>query len=804
MPGASFFRTLRGKLFAAVLLSSFVAVALTCAGLFAYDLHDYRAGIMNGLQIQAQIIGSATTAALQFDDPSVAEQNLGFLRARSTIRTAAIYTRAGTLFARYVRPGVDAAELPPHPEAPGSAVSGDRARVFRAVTAPGDGVIGSVYLEADLELGERIWSYLAIAVAVMVSALIVSLLLSAWFQARITRPIIEMSDLAHEVVETRDYRLRAHAATNDEVGTLASAFNGMLSEIEARTAAIETSAEEIGRLNKDLEQRVARRTAQLEDSNRMLEAANAAKSSFLSTVSHEIRTPMNGVLGMLELLSLSQLDPQQRTTLEVVRDSGRSLMRIIDDILDFSKIEAGKLEIRVEAASVAQILESVRSVYSGNASSKGLAFASKLDPRISPALLVDPLRLQQILNNFVSNAIKFTSRGFVEIGAELVERRDGEDVVRFSVADTGIGIPAEAQARLFQPFSQVAGANAHFFGGTGLGLSIAQRLARLMDGSVALESEPGRGTTVSVILPMKVAAPDALRRSADGGNGSAHRRPFEHQAVPSVEQAMHDGRLVLVVDDHPINRTVLSRQVGVLGYASESAENGRQALELWQSRRYGLILTDCNMPEMNGYELARTIRVREIREGRPRTVIIACTANALRGEAENCFAAGMDDYVAKPADLIQLHSKLELWLPADPAAPQAATAARGRAANAPPLDGRALREISGDDPEVQRELMTQYRCADDEDAARLFEAINSRDMPAVVLAAHRIRGASSAIGANALVAAAADIESAAQSGDVEGVLAGRDVLQRERARVAAYLVLAFAATAEPLDESPPG
>jgi signal transduction histidine kinase/CheY-like chemotaxis protein len=796
-PGASPFRTLRGKLFVAVLLSSFVALALACAGLFAYDVHDYRAGIVNGLQIQAQLIGSSTAAALQFDDPSVAEQNLGFLQARGTIRSAAIYTHAGTLFARYVRPGVDGSAVPSHPEPPGAAISGDRARVFRAIATPGGENIGTVYLEADLELANRIWSYLAIAAAVMVSALLVSLLLSAWFQARITRPIIEMSDLAHQVVETRDYRLRARAVTNDEVGTLASAFNGMLSEIQSRTAAIEASAAEIGRLNEVLERRVGERTAQLEESNRMLEAANAAKSNFLSTVSHEIRTPMNGVLGMLELLSLSQLDGQQRTTLEVVRESGRSLMRIIDDILDFSKIEAGKLEVRMETASVTQILESVRSIYSGNASSKGLAFASKVDPRISPAVVVDPLRLQQILNNFVSNAIKFTSRGSVDITAELVERRDGEDLVRFSVSDTGIGIPAEAQTRLFQPFSQVAGAGAHFFGGTGLGLSIAQRLARLMGGSVALESEPGRGTMVSVILPMKVAAPETLRRSANGAP-APHPGQFSRPPAPSVEQAMRDGRLVLVVDDHPINRTVLSRQVGVLGYASESAEDGRQALGLWESRRYGLILTDCNMPEMSGYELARTIRGREVREGRARTVIIACTANALRGEAENCFAAGMDDYVSKPVDLIQLHAKLELWLP-DPAAPRAATEEGGPAANAPPLDERALREISGDDPALRRELMTQFRSADDEDAARLFEAINARDMEGVVQAAHRIRGAGSAVGAHALVAAATSMESAARSGDVDGVLAGRDVLQRERARLAAYLALAFAATAEPDD-----
>src|SRR6202049_1584287 len=195
----------------------------------------------------------------------------------------------------------------------------------------------------------------------------------------------------------------------------------------------------------------------LHDAKEAAEAGNRTKSIFLATMSHEIRTPMNGVLGMLELLSLTRLDAEQRTTLEVVRESGKSLLRIIDDILDFSKIEGGKLEVRPVAASIASTVKAVRNIYSGNASSKCLELRCYVDPQISPALFVDPMRLRQILNNFVSNALKFTEKGRVDIKAELLGRADGEERVRFSVADTGIGISVEDQARLFQPFGQAAG-----------------------------------------------------------------------------------------------------------------------------------------------------------------------------------------------------------------------------------------------------------------------------------------------------------------------------------------------------------
>jgi signal transduction histidine kinase/CheY-like chemotaxis protein/HPt (histidine-containing phosphotransfer) domain-containing protein len=772
----------RQKLFAGVLVTSLAALLISGASLFLYDLHSYRRSSSNSLTVEAQLLGYGSTAALQFDDPAVATQNLAFLKARPTIRAAAIYNPRGAVFAAYTRPDISKAEIPNLPGADGVAISGDRISVFNRIVA-GNELVGSVYLAEDLEMYKRIGNYVAIAFAVVLAGLVASAALSAWLLRGITQPIIQISDLSRQVVEKRDYAVRANRTTDDEIGTLAEAFNEMLAEIQRRTSALESSSAEVQRLNQDLERRVSERTAQLEESNQQLHGANLAKSNFLSMMSHEIRTPMNGVLGMLELLALTELDPRQRMNLGIVRESGRSLMRIIDDILDFSKIEAGKLEIQPEVSSVARVVATSVEIYSGNASNKALLLKSHVDPRISPAVVVDPLRLQQILNNLVNNAIKFTSQGFVEIRADLVQRKDGVELVKFSVIDTGIGISREAQATLFQPFTQATGGVARAFGGTGLGLSIAQRLARLMGGSVAITSELGRGTIVSLTLSLPIAEPHLLP-ALDGGREHAALAAAlrARRAPPTVSEAEAEGTLVLVVDDHPVNRVLLMHQMTELGYANETAEDGRQALELWRTGRFGLVVTDCNMPEMDGYELARAIRREEKATGRPRIVIIACTANAIKGEAENCLAAGMDDYIAKPVALPRLMVKLDQWLPLP------------RGQSRPPVDGKAtpidhdtLAQISSGDPALEHRIFVEFLRANGDDIAGLESAYETRDAALMTQAAHRIKGSAKTIGALDLAQICNGLEAAARAHDWATIAADEPAFRAEAHRLVAYL-----------------
>jgi len=514
------------------------------------------------------------------------------------------------------------------------------------------------------------------------------------------------------------------------------------------------------------------------------DAASRAKSTFLATMSHEIRTPLNGVLGMLELLSLTHLDAEQRTQVETVRHSGESLKRIIDDILEFSKIEAGRLDIRAEPAAIADVVAAVRNIYASIASSKGLLLEHRVDARISPALVVDALRLQQILNNFVSNALKFTSAGKVSIAAELVDRAQGVERVRFTVTDTGIGIAPEHQQALFQPFTQAETDTTRRFGGTGLGLAISRRLADLMGGRIEMASDVGKGTRMTLVLPMPIGDPSQLPASlrVPGTPAPALVRPA--RPPPPREQARAEGNLILVADDHATNRALLARQLGVLGYATETAEDGAQALRLWRVGGYGLLLVDCNMPVMDGYELSRRIREAEAQQGLKRTPIIACTANALRGEAENCLNAGMDGYLPKPVQLVELQKKIGAWLPLPGYLPERLTgefpvlpAAVEPADRRVTLDRGALAVISGGDPTMERAILDDFRRINEADAQALRQAVAKRDLDTVRRASHRIKGASRMVGAAWLATVCERLEKASTTGDWPAIRADLDAFR---------------------------
>jgi PAS domain S-box-containing protein len=523
------------------------------------------------------------------------------------------------------------------------------------------------------------------------------------------------------------------------------------------------------------------------------DAANRAKSVFLATMSHEIRTPMNGVLGMLELLSLTPLNTDQRSALEVVRESGKSLQRVIDDILDFSKIEAGKLDIHPEPTSIRRVVESVRQIYSGTASSLGLTLSSSCDEAISPALQVDGLRLRQILNNFTSNGIKFTQVGHVDIRAELIERVGDIERVRFTVEDSGIGISQEDQRQLFQPFTQAPNSPGTRFGGTGLGLAICRRLAELMGGSIEVRSATGSGTAMSLILPMVVANPADLTHPAEPSSaGFSATDPAVTRQAPTLMQARATDRVVMVVDDHPINRVVLQGQLNTLGYATVAAQDGADALSQWQAGGVGLILSDVNMPAMSGYELSRRVRALETLRGLQRTPIIAWTANVLSGEVENCLGAGMDDYLAKPTSLTQLLQKTDRWLPLakkhHPApSVEAAVLEPAHESTSVPLDRAVLHILTHGDLAATRRILDHFRKVNDSDVESLLDAIAARDFAALAHCAHRIKGASKMIGATSFSLVCDCLEQAGRASDAAAIDACLPGFHRQLEQLNGYL-----------------
>jgi CheY-like chemotaxis protein len=389
-----------------------------------------------------------------------------------------------------------------------------------------------------------------------------------------------------------------------------------------------------------------------------LQLANHAKDSFLATMSHEIRTPLAGLLGMMELLSLSKLEQEQAEMLNAAQKSGSSLLRIVNDILDWSKIEAGKLELAPRSTTVSDMLKSVTSTYAQIASEKDIHLKVEIDPQLSAAHYFDPLRVSQILNNFTSNALKFTERGTIHIRASRVALDKGAETIRFSVQDSGMGISVEQQQRLFQQYEQASAETARMYGGTGLGLAICRKLAELMGGTLSVESTLGHGSTFSFTVDLPVA------EQAEQDRLQQHRVAQQKaDEVPDICPLNSEGQriAILIVDDHPLNRMLLKQQLGMLGVQVEAAADGNEALAKYQAASFDLIITDCHMPEMDGYELTYRIRERE-KSGDRHIPIIAWTANVLSEEVEHCTKAGMDDLLTKPTELADLRAMLVKWL----------------------------------------------------------------------------------------------------------------------------------------------
>jgi len=393
-------------------------------------------------------------------------------------------------------------------------------------------------------------------------------------------------------------------------------------------------------------------------------------------MSHEIRTPMNAIVGFSHLLAQEDLNAKQMADVNIIRESGKNLLNLIDDILDFSKIEAGQLETEIIDCSLGQILDSVAAIMEPQAEQKSLDFQIIAEHGLPARIKSDPHRLQQCLINLINNAMKFTAQGHVHVKVAL--HKDSQRYIRFDVEDTGIGIPKQYQAEIFKSFTQADGSTTRKYGGTGLGLTITKQLVTLLHGELSLVSSPEAGSVFSIIVPTGVDAVEQLRLDRLSSTDQTEGEPAS--LVPDA----FSGR-VLVAEDVKTNQMLMKLMLSKMGLEVTIVDDGKQAVQMALAHQFDLIFMDMQMPTMNGYAATRQIRQAESPEGPcgmpgnglpeettklPHVPIVALTANAMKGDDQTCFAAGCDGYLAKPVDHRELANLVAQYLPATSAVGQ--------------------------------------------------------------------------------------------------------------------------------------
>lgn len=594
--------------------------------------------------------------------------------------------------------------------------------------------IAQVYALLDMK---PMWFNVAKTVALVLLLVIIGATGMVIFARRMLRvalrPMKTLTEAMMRVSVEHRYSLRLNKTSNDEIGILVDGFNEMLGQIETREWQLQKNA------------------MHLQELKEAAESANRAKSDFLANMSHEIRTPLNAIIGMTYLAQMTNPNAQQAEYLEKIHNSGELLLGVINQILDFSKIESGKMEIEDRVFDLETVSTTINSLFDTKAREKGLVFNISFSRDIPRKLVGDLLRLQQVLSNYVSNAIRFTESGSVDVEAKLLDQDDQTLLLHFAVRDTGIGLSEQELKSLFQPFQQADASTSRQYGGTGLGLALSKRLAELMGGEVGASSVKGKGSCFWFTARF-------ARASKANSDRRKESTAAQSQSIPPVARLI--GIRVLLVEDNPLNQQVAVKLLEKMGGLVSIANNGQEAIEKLEKENFDCVLMDVQMPVMDGYEATRKIRanpaMRDVK-------IIAMTANAMEQDKAKCLEAGMNDFITKPISPQVLYSAIGRWVNGENN--PVTQLDRYETADVDVIDYSVLEQLFGtESAHIRDEMLRVFVEATRNDLLALEKSLASGDVVAIRFLGHKIKSGARTIGAGGIANMSESLEKLEEAG----------------------------------------